>query len=153
MFIDGFQGCGPYTGSCGRCLNDVDKATAAAWLKGLNESLWALHKNFTTGKNAQKPKKIICNRTGQTYDCDEKTKTCYCSASNDERWGGGDDGVVALTSYASAHPSKGVVVHVPHVAVDNGIFNSSLASFLLGANDGDGYGIGFGYEVATLEGG
>ena len=57
---------------------------------------------------------------------------------NDERWGGGDDGVAALTSYGAEHPQKGVIVHVPHVAVGGGIFNSSLASFLLGANDGDG---------------
>ena len=57
---------------------------------------------------------------------------------NDERWGGGDDGIAALTSYGAEHPQKGVIVHVPHVAVGGGIFNSSLASFLLGANDGDG---------------
>jgi hypothetical protein len=181
VFIDGFQGCGPYAGECPRCLSHVDKATAAAWLQGLNQSLWALHQNFTTGRNAGKKKKIICNRTGSTYNCDAKTGSCYCSASNDERWGGGDDGVTALTSYGAAHPSKGVIVHVPHVMMGNAvsvavsintrrpcypkaetsrvwrrvpvwwrqIFNSSLASYLLGANDGDGYGIGFGYDCET----
>ena len=43
---------------------------------------------------------------------------------------------------------QGVIVHVPHNEVNNAVYNSSLASFLLGAADHDAYGIGFGYECA-----
>ena len=46
----------------------------------------ALHANFTTGSNVKKKKKIICNQTGGTYNCDVSTGQCYCTASNDERW-------------------------------------------------------------------
>lgn len=146
VFIDGFQGYRAgktaYVLSHSKCSATTQKA----WLSGLNASLWALHANFTTGKNAKKKKKIICNQTGGTYNCDLTTGQCYCTASNDERWGGGSDGVVAVTSYNSASPAKGVIVHVPHNAVHNEVYNSSLASFLLAAGDGDGYGIGFDYE-------
>ena len=57
--------------------------------------------------------------------------------------------ICSCRSYDAAHPSKGVIVHVPHNSVDGAIFNSSLESFLLGAGAGDGYGIGFGYDCAT----
>lgn len=144
VFIDGFQGWSP--NGFGRVIGKCTQEVQTAWLAGLNSSLWALHRNFTTGKNAKKKKKIICNQFGGTFNCDVTTGECYCTASNDERWGGGPDGAMALTSYDTAHPRKGVVVHVPHNAVGGAIFNSSLASFLLGAGEGDAYGIGFGYE-------
>ena len=149
VFIDGFQGCDPFGkggGGCPRLLHDCDAKTATAWLAGLKTSLLALHKNFTTGKNAGKKKKIICNLTGGTFNCDTTTQQCICSASNSERWGGGDDGVKQLIEYGSDFPSKGVIVHVPHTQVGNAVYNSSMAGYLLGASDGDGYGIGFGYE-------
>ena len=153
VFIDGFQGCTPAEG-CNRLLSKTDDATKTAWLQGLNESLWALYQNFTgsgeggsRNKNkAKKKKKIICNRTGSTWNCDTTTRTCYCSASNDERWGGGPQAVAALQSYAAETPGKSVIIHVPHTAVGGAIFNSSLASFLLGSADGDGIGLGFGYD-------
>eukprot|EP00040_Diaphanoeca_grandis_P001535 m.276018 g.276018 ORF g.276018 m.276018 type:complete len:417 (-) comp122007_c0_seq1:25-1275(-) len=148
VFIDGFQGCDPYEGSCNRVIGTCSKVTQQAWLSGLNASLWALHNNFTTGENAKKPKKIICNQTGGTYSC-KKGGKCFCSASNDERWGGGSDGVQALQTYDSANPENGVIVHVPHNVVGGDIFASTIASFLLGASDNDGYGIGFGYDCET----
>jgi hypothetical protein len=148
VFIDGFQGYSAGV-SYNRVLGKCSKETQQAWLRGLNASLWALHTNFTTGKNSKKKKKIICNQTGGTYNCDVKTGECYCTASNDERWGGGDDGVAALQTYDTAHPNKGVIVHVPHNMVHNAVYNSSLAGFLLGAGDNDAYGIGFGYECGT----
>ena len=144
VFIDGFQGYSP--SGFNRVLGKCSPQTQKAWLHGLNASLFALHRNFTTGKNAKKKKKIICNQTGGTYNCDVTTGECYCTASNDERWGGGSDGVTALQTYDASFPDKGVIVHVPHVMVNNAIYNSSLASFLLGAGSGDAYGIGFGYE-------
>eukprot|EP01051_Picozoa_sp_SAG22_P015412 SAG22_NODE_2009_length_3150_cov_3.039331_2_plen_248_part_00 len=147
-FIDGFQGYSPI--GYGRVLGKCSKQDEVAWLQGLNASLWALHRNFTTGKNSgRKKKKIICNQTGGTYNCEVATGECYCTASNDERWGGGSDGVLALQDYDAAHPEKGVIVHVPHNLVGNAIYNSTLASFLLGAGDNDAYGIGFGYECGT----
>lgn len=147
VFIDGFQGYSP--SGFGRVLGKCSTSTQEAWLAGLNASLWALHANFTTGRNAKRKKKIICNQTGGTFNCDKTTGECYCTASNDERWGGGSDGVLALQTYDAAYPSKGVIVHVPHVMVNNAIYNSSLASFLLGAGSNDAYGIGFGYECAS----
>ena len=148
VFIDGFQGYSP-SGGFNRVLGSCAPATQKAWLSGLNASLWALHKNFTTGKNAGKKKKIICNQTGGTFNCDVTTGECYCTASNEERWGGGSDGVQVLQEYDAAHPAKGVIVHVPHVAVNNDIYNSSLAAFLLGAGDNDAYGVGFGYVCSS----
>ena len=142
--VSGFQGWSPsaFPRVLGRCSQD----TQQAWLRGLNASLWALYHNFTAPSRGEKKKKIICNRTGGTFNCDIKTGTCYCTASNDERWGGGSDGVAALESYRASYPDKGVIVHVPHNSVGGAIFNSSLASFLLASGDGDGYGVGFGYE-------
>eukprot|EP01052_Picozoa_sp_SAG31_P045679 SAG31_NODE_8439_length_1452_cov_1.906874_1_plen_330_part_01 len=131
VFIDGFQGYDP-AGGYPRVLGKATRSAQQAWLRGLNASLWALHKNFTTGRAAKKKKRIICNRTGSTYNCDVVTGECYCTASNDERWGGGSDGVVALQSYDGQHKSKGVIVHVPHNMVGNAVYNSTLASFLLG---------------------
>ena len=130
-------------------LGKCSPATQKAWLSGFDASLWALHKNFTTGKNAGKKKKIICNQTGGTYNCDVATGACYCTASNAERWGGGSDGVQALQAYDSAYLTKGVIVHVPDVSVNNAIYNSTLAGFLLGAGDNDAYGIGFGYVCSS----
>lgn len=170
IFIDGFQGCDPSVpnGSC-RVLSKCTAQVATAWMQGLNSSLWALAQAFA-GKN----KTVICNDTGQTYACDSEIG-CFCTASNDERFGGGISGAVSLMDYnkvrqsrnepshstrfflviVSSHvhllpqenPRGGVIVHVPHIAPYNaGIFNRSFAAFLLGAYDGYGFGIGFQYD-------
>jgi hypothetical protein len=39
-----------------------------------------------------------------------------------------------------------VIVHVPHINGNVGIFNTSFAAFLLGAYNGTGFGIGFQYD-------
>ena len=100
VFIDGFQGYNS-TGSSACVIGKCAPETQKAWLQGLNNSLWALHHNFTQGLNAKKKKKIVCNQAGGTYNCDIKTGECYSTASNDERWGGGSDGVLALQTYVT----------------------------------------------------
>jgi hypothetical protein len=42
----------------------------------------------------------------------------------------------------------GVIVHVPHINGDLAKFNTAFSAFLLGAYNGTGFGIGFGYEVS-----
>ena len=62
-------------------LGTCSPAEKAAWLAGLNESLWELHRQFKAKGN----KTIICNGTGQMWDCAGKTP-CYCDAANKERF-------------------------------------------------------------------
>ena len=57
-------------------------------------------------------KKIVCNRTGSTFNCDvKKGAQCYCTASNEERWGGGADAIAAVRAYDGSNSKKGVLVH------------------------------------------
>jgi hypothetical protein len=150
VFIDGFQGCAiddAKPGAQGCCPGGSQGSTCSppqrtAWMLGLRQALWALKDAFTKlGK-----KTIICNKTGGTYACGKDATRCFCDASNSERYGGGPGGVVQLMDYHKLNPKGGVIVHVPHINAGEQIFNQALAGFLLGAHDGDGFGIGFQYE-------
>jgi hypothetical protein len=81
VFIDGFQGCDPFDDRC-RVLKGTTPAQDKSWVAGLKSALFALAAALGKGKT------IICNQTGQTYDCDGEAE-CFCSASNEERFGGG----------------------------------------------------------------
>jgi hypothetical protein len=96
VFIDGFQGCDPFDNGC-RVLGTASPATATAWVAGLKAALFALAAALGKGKT------IICNQTGKTYYCDGEAE-CFCTASNDERFGGGPPGAVALMDYNKANP-------------------------------------------------
>jgi hypothetical protein len=149
VFIDGFQGCAiddahPNMQGCcpgGVAGSQCNAAQKTAWMLGLRQALWALK-----GALGALNKTIICNKTGGTYACGTDSTKCFCDASNSERFGGGPGGVINLVDYHALNPEGGVIVHVPHINDNIGIFNTALAAFLLGAYDGYGFGIGFDYE-------
>ena len=92
VFIDGFQGCDPFAQSC-RVLHGSTPAQNTAWMAGLKSALFALAAALAKLGN----KTIICNETGNTYFCDGADE-CFCSASNDERFGSGPPGTLRVTS-------------------------------------------------------
>ena len=70
IFIDGFQGCDPFTHQgCQRvCKSSAgcDAETMQKWNEGLRKSLWRLKKEIL-GENGT----LVCNYTPGPYACDK----------------------------------------------------------------------------------
>jgi hypothetical protein len=150
VFIDGFQGCSP-DGGCGRTVGTASPATAKAWLAGLGEALWELHRQLAALGN----KTIICNGTGEMWACGGK-KPCYCDAANKERFYPNEHDLEQVVGAAGddngRNPYWGII-HVPHIDDDGRTnFNKSIAGFLAtagGAGTPFGYGLGFEYDCES----
>lgn len=147
VFIDGFQGCSP-DGGCGRTLANCSQAQQAAWLVGLNTSLWALHAQLKAKGN----KTIICNGTGQMWACGGKTP-CFCDAANKERFYPNENDLMQVVHAAQVNDGLGHdfwgIIHVPHINERRANFNKSIAGFLAtsgAASTAFGFGVGFGYD-------
>ena len=148
VFIDGFQGCSPEGGACGRALATCSATQSKSWLDGLSDALWQLHQQFLALGN----KTIICNGTGEMFACNNKAK-CYCDAANKERFYPNENDLeqvddAAADDNGSGQPFWGII-HVPHIDDGRNNFNKSLAGFLAtagGAGTPFGYGVGFEYE-------
>lgn len=162
VFIDGFQGCSP-EGGCGRTLATCSAAQSQSWLAGLGAALWELHRQFKAlGGN----KTIICNGTGQMYDCGGK-KPCYCDAANKERFYPNENDLEQVVAAAAEDnnasspappppdtPGFWGIIHVPHINQGHVNFNKSLAGFLATAGAPDtAFGFGVGFEYPCEDGG
>ena len=120
-------------------LRNCSTAQQAAWIGGLNASLWALRKRLGANKT------VICNRTGKMYDCNGR-RPCFCDGANKERFygGAGDLEQVAANGLRDGG-GYAALVHVPHIDRGRAVFNKALAGYLATASAQTGFGLGFGY--------
>ena len=168
VFIDGFQGCTP-EGGCGRALATCDEATSTAWLAGLNETMWQLRAGLDaiedtalvrangSSSKTKKNKTIVCNGTGQMYDCGGR-KPCWCDAANKERFYPNENDLAQVAAAANGTSWRGGdfwgIIHVPHIDAGFANFNKSLAGFLATAGgNGAAFGYGWGFQYDCEGGG
>ena len=155
IFIDGFQGCDPFTHQgCQRvCKSKVgcDPDTIAKWNAGLRNALWRLKKEIL-GENGT----LICNYTPGPYACDKNSsipgwnpiENCPCDGTNDERGGGSWSHEHIVDAIDDSYGDYLMLTHVPH-ANDQVVMLRSIPSFLMAASDYQYLGTGFGYECAS----
>lgn len=155
IFIDGFQGCDPFTTlGCQRvCKSSAgcDPDTMKKWNEGLRNALWRLKKEIL-GENGT----LICNYTPGPYACDKNASVpnwnpianCPCDGTNDERGGGSFDHEQLVDTIDDSYGDYLMLTHVPH-ANDQVVMLQSIPKFLMAASKYQYLGTGFGYECSS----
>ena len=151
IFLDGFQGCDPFTkGGCTRVCKSkagCDPAVLERWNAGLRAAMWRLKREIL-GENGT----FICNSTPGPYACVGNTSTpvedCPCDGTNDER-GGGSFGHEEIVDQIDATDGEyAMLTHVPH-GNDKPVMLKSVPQFLMAASKYQYLGSGFGYECSS----
>ena len=146
IFLDGFQGCDPFTkGGCARVCSSkagCDPAVMARWNAGLRAAMWRLKREIL-GENGT----FICNSTPGPYACVGNTSTpvedCPCDGTNDER-GGGNFAHEEIVDTIDANDGEyTMLTHVPH-GNNKAVFLKSVPQFLMAASKYQYLGSGFG---------
>lgn len=151
IFLDGFQGCDPFTkgGWTRVCTSKAgcDPAVLERWNAGLRAAMWRLKRSIL-GENGT----FICNSTPGPYACAGNTSTpvedCPCDGTNDERGGGSFDHEEIVDQIDKTDGVYAMLTHVPH-GNDKAVFLKSVPKFLMAASKYQYLGSGFGYECSS----
>lgn len=148
VFIDGFQGCNPFSAvGCERVCKDAkcDPGVMKKWNEGLVAAMWRLKREIL-GDDGE----LICNYTPGPFLCDPSrpVSECPCDGTNDERGAGNWGHMEDVDAVDISQDDYLMLTHVPHGNEDKPLLDS-LARFLVAAEPYQYHGAGFGYECGS----